>query len=143
MGVIPDRQLQRPVVTCGKLIAGQSMTEFKVWATSRSLDAAAEYAMRGRVYRDLSDAGLAEKWAAAFRATVRHPDRPGLRELERDLSSEHKLRGRALPHEAVAEHIELLVAQIEAAYDRSRDELEGAVVGADAARYDLTTLRTN
>jgi hypothetical protein len=119
------------------------MREFKIWAASRSMDAAAAYAARGRAYQGLSDARLAEKWAAAFRSTLRHPARSDLRELERDLSSEHKLRGRKVPHEAVAEDRELLIAQIMAAYERSRTALEGMALGAGAADCDLKGLRTN
>jgi hypothetical protein len=53
--------------------------KFKVWSASRSLDAAAEYSARGCAYRELTDARLAEKWAAAFRSTVRQPDRADFR----------------------------------------------------------------
>ena len=119
------------------------MQEFKVFAAGRAMDAAAAYAARGRAYQGLSDARLAEKWAAAFRSTVRHPARSDLRELERDLSSEHKLRGHNVPHEAIAEDRELLIAQIMAAYERSRDALEGMVLVAGAADYDRKGLRTN
>ena len=55
------------------------MDKFKAWAASRSLDAAAEYSARGRAYRELTDARLAEKWAAAFRSTVRQPGRADFR----------------------------------------------------------------
>ena len=119
------------------------MREFKFWSASRSMDAAAAYAARGRPYCRLSDARLAEKWAAAFRATVRQPDRPEFRQLERDLSSEHKLRGREVPHEAVAEHRKLLIAQIMAAYERSREDLEGTVAGVAEPQHNLTTPRVN
>ena len=119
------------------------MRKFKVWAASRSLDAAATYAVCGRRYRGLSDAELAEKWAAAFRATVKNRARADFRDLERDLSSEHKLRRREVPHEAVAEYRDLLIAQILAEYECLRDELEGVVLGAGAVRDDLMSLRTN
>ena len=119
------------------------MRNFKLWAASRSLDAAATYAACGRRYRGLSDAHLAEKWAAAFRATVKNPARTDFRDLERDLSSEHKLRGREVPVEAVAEYRDLLIAQIVAEYECSRDELEGVVLCADAVGNNLTSLRTN
>jgi hypothetical protein len=119
------------------------MRKFKIWAASRSLDAAATYAACGRRYRGLSDADLAEKWAIAFRATVKNPARTDFRDLERDLSSEHKLRGREVPHETVAEYRDLLIAQILAEYECSRDELEGVVLGAGAVGDDLLSLRTN
>ena len=119
------------------------MRKFKVWAASRSLDAAATYAACGRRYRGLSDAQLAEKWAGAFRATVKNPARTDFRDLERDLSSEHKLRRREVPHEAVAEYRDLLIAQILAEYECLRDELEGVVLGAGAVRDDLMSLRIN
>ena len=119
------------------------MRKFKVWAASRSLDAAATYAVCGRRYRGLSDAELAEKWAAAFRATVKNRARADFRDLERDLSSEHKLRRREVPHEAVAEYRDLLIAQILAEYECLRDELEGVVLGVGAVRDDLMSLRTN
>ena len=119
------------------------MRKFKVWAASRSLDAAATYAECGRRYGGLSDAVLAEKWAVAFRATVKNPSRTDFRDLERDLSSEHKLRGREVPHETVAEYRDLLIAQILAAYECSLDELEGVVLGAGAVGDDLMSLRTN
>jgi len=119
------------------------MRKFKVWAASRSLDAAATYAACGRRYRGLSDAQLAEKWAGAFRATVKNPARTDFRDLERDLSSEHKLRRRKVPHEAVAEYRDLLIAQILAEYECLRDELEGVVLGAGAVRDDLMSLRIN
>ena len=113
------------------------MRNFKVWAASRSLDAAAAYAARGRPYRALSDARLADKWTVAFRSTVQHPARSDLRELERDLSSEHKLRGRELPHEAVAEHRKLLITQILAGYQRSLDALEGVASGAGRVNHHV------
>ena len=119
------------------------MRKFKIWAASRSLDAAATYAACGRRYRGLSDAELAEKWAAAFRATVKNRARTDFRDRERDLSSEHKLRRREVPHEAVAEYRDLLIAQILAEYECLRDELEGVVLGAGAVRDDLMSLRTN
>ena len=119
------------------------MRKFKVWAASGSLDAAATYAACGRRYRGLSDAELAEKWAAAFRATVKNRARTDFRNLERDLSSEHKLRRREVPHEAVAKYRDLLIAQILAEYECLRDELEGVVLGAGAVRDDLLSLRTN
>jgi len=119
------------------------MRKFKIWAASRSLDAAATYAACGRRYRGLSDAELAEKWAAAFRATVKNPARTDFRDLERDLSSEHKLRGREVPHEAVAEYRDLLIAQILAEYECSLDELEGVVLGAGAVGHGLMSLRPN
>jgi hypothetical protein len=106
------------------------MREFKALAGSRALDAAAAYAARGRCFRGLSDARLAEKWAAAFRSTVHHPDRADLRALERDLSSEHKLRGRAVPHEQVADYRKLLIEQIVAEFERSREMLENCALGA-------------
>ena len=119
------------------------MRKFKVWAASRSLDAAATYAACGRRYRGLPDAQLAEKWAGAFQATVKNPARTDFRDLERDLSSEHKLRRREVPHEAVAEYRDLLIAQILAEYECLRDELEGVVLGAGAVRDDLMSLRAN
>jgi len=114
-----------------------------VWAGCRALDAAAAYAARGRAYRAFSDAHLAEKWAAAFRATVRHPDRADLRQLERDLSSEHKLRGRQVPHEAVVEYRELLIAQIEAEFERSRDELDAVGLKSGLLDHDGENRRAN
>ena len=119
------------------------MRKFKVWAASRSLDAAATYAACGRRYRGLSDAELAEKWAAAFRATVNNRARTDFRDLERDLSSEHKLRRHEVPHEAVAEYRDLLIARIMAEYERSRDELEGAALCAGDIEDNLSSLRTN
>ena len=108
------------------------MDEFKVWAACRSIDLAAEYAERGRAYQALSDALLEEKWAAAFRSTVRHPGRADFRDLERDLSAEHKLRGRDVPHEAVAVHRKLLIAQIIAEFERSREVLKDIAAGVCA-----------
>ena len=101
------------------------------------------YAARGRRHRGLSDAELAEKWAAAFRTTVKSPSRTDFRHLERDLSSEHKLRGREVPVEVVAEYRDLLIARIVAEYECSRDELEGVVLCADPIGNSLTSLRTN
>ena len=57
--------------------------------------------------------------------------------LERDLSSEHKLRGREVPHEAVAEHRKLLIVQILAGYQRSLDALEGVASGAGWVNQDV------
>ena len=72
-----------------------------------------------------------------------HPARADLRRLERDLSSEHKLRGREVPHEAVAEHRKLLITQILAGYQRSLDALEGVGSGARRVNHDVKHLRTN
>ena len=119
------------------------MHEFKIWASSRALDAAAVYAARGRAYRRLSDARLAEKWAAAFRATVRNPARADFRELERDLSSEHKLRGRQVPHKAVTEYRKLLIAQIVAEFERSREAPDGGVSVTAAPEVDPESLTIN
>ena len=122
---------------------GEYTRNFKLWAASRSLDAAAIYAARGRRHRSLSDAELAEKWAAAFRTTVKSPARADFRHLERDLSSEHKLRGREVPVEAVAEYRDLLIARIVAGFECSGDELEGVLLCADPVGNNLTSLRTN
>jgi hypothetical protein len=119
------------------------MRDFKTRAASQSLDAAAAYAARGRPHRELSDALLADKWTAAFRSTVQHPERADLRELERDLSSEHKLRGRQLPYEAVAAHRKLLISQILAEYERSLDSLKGVASGVGRASRDLKRLRAH
>ena len=119
------------------------MRNFKFWAASRSLDAAAAYAARGRPYRALSDARLADKWTVAFRSTVQHPARSDLRELERDLSSEYKLRGREVPHEAVAEHRKLLIIHILAKYERSLEALERVASGAGRVSPVVKRLRTH
>ena len=119
------------------------MRNFKSWAASRSLDAAAAYAARGRPYRELSDARLADKWTVAFRSTVQHPARADLRRLERDLSSEHKLRGREVPHEAVAEHRKLLIIQILAEYERSLEALRRVASGAGRVNRVVKRLRAN
>ena len=119
------------------------MREFKVWAASHALDAAAGYAARGRGFRHLSDARLAEKWAAAFRSTVRHPGRGDFRALERDLSSEHKLRGRDLPHERVADYRKLLIEQIVAQFERSREMLQDCGIAAAGADLVAGTAGTH
>ena len=67
----------------------------------------------------------------------------GLAPLERDLSSEHKLRGREVPVEAVAEYRDLLIAQIVAEYEGSRDELKRVTLCADAVGDNLTSSRTH
>ena len=87
------------------------MNSFDSLTTSQSL-AAANYAARGRVHRDLPEQLLAEKWAAAFRATVRAPGRTDLRNIERDLSAEFKLRNIDPPYHEVTEDRERLIAQI-------------------------------
>jgi hypothetical protein len=87
------------------------MNSFESLTANQSL-AAANYAARGRVHRDLPDHLLAEMWVAAFRATVGAPGRADLRNIERDLSAEFKLRNIDPPHHEVLEDRERLIAQI-------------------------------
>ena len=60
--------------------------------------------------------------------------------LERDLSSEHKLRGREVPHEAVAEDRKWLTDQILTGYQRS---LEGVASCAGQVNPDVKRLRVH
>ena len=97
------------------------MRNFKIWVASRSLDAAAAYAARGRLTASCRMCG----WP------INGPPP----------SSEHKLRGREVPHEAVAEHRKLLITQILARHERSLDAREGIASGAGRVNHDVKRLR--
>src|SRR5262245_44118771 len=92
-----------------------------------SIDKAANYAARGRRYKQLPDAELGRRWAEAVRATIAQPDNLGFRLAEEDLFAEHQLRRLTPPHEMVSADREHLLAQL-AAKLKELDHLELAAL---------------
>ena len=70
------------------------------------IDAAADYARRGRAYRGRTDADLTSAWIAAFRVWADEvPANTTQSELD-DLEAELRLRQMDLPHDAVQQDME-------------------------------------
>lgn len=88
---------------------------------STHLDRVAEYAGRGRAFKDLLDEQLLERWAEAYKEMAESPSNAEKEKLQDDLACELRLRGRAPPLERVYKHFQKYFSAIDAAYNNLKD----------------------
>jgi len=86
------------------------------------IDAAADYARRGRAHRGLTDADLTSAWIAAFKVCCDEATANTTQALLDDLEAELCLRQIDLPLDAVEEDMKRMLRRAEQFFDR--DELD-------------------
>jgi hypothetical protein len=82
----------------------------------------ADYAVRGRCHKNLSEPALNEVWIAAFREMATRPDDLERRNAVNDLDAEFELRGRTPPYLCVREYQDRYMAAISEAFANMTDE---------------------
>jgi hypothetical protein len=106
----------------------------KAEAARQELAATQSYLQRGRVFKDLSDADLRERWAETCREWTKRGmyDRP---EAYDDEEAELRLRGLPTPTDMVVHKMRALRAEVDAALKRMTPEDYGNMGAELASRY--------
>jgi hypothetical protein len=95
------------------------------FATAKHLEEAADYAARGRRFKDLPHMELVDAWKAAFIRMVSNRRDPATTALVGDLHGEFRLRGQEPPFELLADQEEQLRRVFVASFAKLEKEVPG------------------
>jgi hypothetical protein len=100
----------------------------QAWAESEATDDVADYAMRGRVFANLSESDLSDAWIKAFKGFANDIHNKPLRDLQIDYGAEFRLRGLQPPHHRVEDDLQKMTAGVkkwmEGLTQEQEDDLE-------------------
>src|SRR5262245_44599230 len=83
--------------------------DVELFLANEQVDQIADYASRGRLYEQLTDGELAEKWIHAFKLFADAPSDERRRAIEIDLKAEFRLRSIEPPYDQVRPEINRIV----------------------------------
>ena len=107
------------------------------WVRSSELDRSADYARSGRRFRNVASGDLDAQWIDAFRAWAKDPTDRDLAQRHVDLEAEIRLRGGAVPAEAIEADIAILTQHVKARYEALRNDPEAFAALEAALRRDF------
>jgi hypothetical protein len=91
----------------------ESDEEVRSWVNSASVDSAANYANRGRIFAYLSDQELSSAWVQTLKGWAVDIHNSELRAKSRDYDAEFSLRGMEPPYDLVKEAHDLLYTNLQ------------------------------
>src|SRR5262245_7162192 len=116
--------------------------DVELFLANEQMDQIADYASRGRIYEQLTDGELAEKWMHAFRLFADAPSDERRRAIEIDLKAEFQLRGKEPPYDQVRSEINRIVDSMSSGFETmKRDDPDMVDEMNEEFQHDIADLK--